>query len=214
MKIIIIGGSETSIRLAKLLSDIEEITIIEKDEEKAKELSNTTEALIIHGDGTDISVLQDAEIEKADVILPLTGDDKTNLMISVIAKSEGAKKIIPTVNRPDNEDLFPKIGIDTYISVVGAKVSSIKQSLYVYGNTRVIGQIEQGEVQIIEVPITKESHLNGKQPDLKKEVVYGVYREGHFISGKDKEPLQEGDIFLLFVKTKDIQSIIKQINES
>lgn len=214
MNLIIIGGSETSIRLANLLADIEKITIIEKDEQKAKEISNNVEAMVIHGDGTEISVLRDAGIEKADVILPLTGDDKTNLMISVIAKSEGAKKIIPTVNRPGNEDLFPKIGIDTYISVVGAIVSSIKQSLYVHGNTRVVGQIEQGEVQIIEVPITKESTLKGKEPSLKKGVVYGIYRNGRFISEKNKEKLQDGDILMFFVKTKDIQSVIKQINES
>ncbi|MEF8848190.1 MAG: NAD-binding protein [Candidatus Thermoplasmatota archaeon] len=211
MKIIIVGGGQTGLRLADILAEREDITIIEKDEDRAKEISNKTSALVIHGDGTEVSVLKDAGIEKADAVIPLTGDDKTNIMISVIAKSENAKKIIPTVNNPENEDLFPKLDIDLFTSVTGAKVSAIKSMLYVYGEARVIGQFSQGEVQIIEINVSKDSELIDKTLDLNRAVFYTIYRDGEFIEKPQDEQIKEEDDILLFVKTKELPSIIKKL---
>ena len=211
MKIIIVGGSETGVRLANLLAEQEEVVIIESDEEIAKNIANQTSALVIKGDGTDRSVLKDAGIDDADVIIPLTSDDKTNLMISVIAKSEKTKKIITIVNSTENESLFPKIGINSYISLVGAKVSAIKDLIYVYGDARVIGQTAGGEVQIIEVTVTSDNNLIDKKADIKRDVFQAVLREGKIIIPDDNTKLQEGDTLLLLVKTKDLNNVIKSV---
>jgi trk system potassium uptake protein TrkA len=102
MKIIIVGGGETGLATAKLFEKEAEITIIEKDEVSAKELTNKTNALIIHGDGTDISILKEAEVSKADALIVTTGDDTTNLMISQIGILEKVKKVVPLVGKPKN----------------------------------------------------------------------------------------------------------------
>lgn len=81
MKIIIIGGGETGLRVAKLYENEAEITIVEKDDILCKELTNKTNALILHGDGTDISILKEANIEsryfgileKVKKVIPLVG---------------------------------------------------------------------------------------------------------------------------------------------
>jgi trk system potassium uptake protein TrkA len=211
MKIIIVGGSETGVRLANLLAEQEDVTIIESDEEVAKSIANQTSALIIKGDGTDRSVLKDAGIDIADVVIPLTGDDKTNLMISVIAKSEKTNKIVPIVNSTENESLFPKIGINSYISLVGAKVSAVKDLIYVYGDARVIGQTGGGEVQIIEVSITSDSKLIDKKADIRRGVFQAIFREGKIILPDDNTKLQEGDTLLLLVKTKELNAVIESV---
>ena len=92
MKIIIVGGSATGLTLANLLGDEHDITIIERDEEIAKKIVNEISALVIQGDGTEMAVLNEAGLSETDAIIT-TIDDKTNLMICEIAKSEKIKKL-------------------------------------------------------------------------------------------------------------------------
>jgi trk system potassium uptake protein TrkA len=207
MKVIIIGGGETGITLANLLGEEHDVTIIEKEEELAKDLANKTSALIIKGDATDLSILKQAEIEKADAIVLATNDDKTNLMLCEIAKTEKVKKIISLVNIPKNEELFTKLGVNRLVSVVGTNVTGIRKMLYKYGEERIIAQLGGGETQIIEQTISKKSRLVGKSPKIKKATVAAVYRSGEIIIPTEKTSLKEGDVLIVAVKTKDLPDV-------
>lgn len=145
MKIIIVGGGETGTTLAKLFEKEAEVIIVEKEEILAKELAQKTNALIIHGDGTDISILKEAGIEKSDALVVTTGDDTVNLMISQIGKSEKVRKVIPLVRKPKNEELFAKLGVSTFVSAAGSNASAIKRILRTYGDARIIAQFGEGD---------------------------------------------------------------------
>jgi len=174
MKIIIVGGGTTGLILANLLGEEHEIVIVEKDEAISKEIAGKTQAMVVQGDGSDISLLQDAGLKEADALVATT-DDKTNLMISQIAKSEEVAKIITVVKDPKNEELFTKLGVHLLVSSVGTNVTAIKRLLYQVGDVRIIAQLGGGDVQIVELNVAETSHLIGKKPDLKKASIGAIY---------------------------------------
>lgn len=211
MKIIIVGGGETGTTLTKLLGKDAEVTIIEKEKEIANNLSSKADALVINGDGTDISILKEAEFSKADALVATTNDDKTNLMICQIAKSEKIKKIIPIVHAPKNEELFTKLGITSLVSVAGTNASGIKRMLQTFGDARIVTQLGGGDVQIIQQVISKNSMLIDKPAVIKNAVIATVYRKGDLIIPTVKTILKEGDVVLVAVKTKNMSSIAELI---
>jgi len=211
MKIIIIGGGENGLTLANLLGEKYEATIIESDEKRAKDIASKTSALVVQGEGTDLSLLKEAGVEEADAIIVATRDDKTNLMVCEIAKSEKIKKIISLVNVPKNEELFTKLGVNKIVSVIGTNVTAIKRMLYAYGDERIIAQLGQGEVQLIEETIAKGSRLIDRPAKIKNAVIATIYRSGEIIIPKEDTILKEGDVVLLAVKTMDLPGVSKII---
>jgi trk system potassium uptake protein len=211
MKMIIVGGGETGLTVAKLFEKEAEVTIVEKDEARAKELSGKTNDLIINGDGTDISILEEAGINKSDAMVVATGDDTVNLMISQIGKSEKVHKVIPIVRKPKNEELFAKLGVSSFVSAAGSNASEIKKILRTYGEARIIAQFGEGDVQIVQQVISKKSKIIKGKVELKNAVIATVYRSGKIIIPTAKTRLKEGDVLLVAVKTKDLHSVLETI---
>jgi len=209
MKIIIVGGGETGLATAKLFEKEAEITIVEKDEVLAKELTNKTNALIINGDGTDISILKEAEINKADALIVTTADDTTNLMISQIGILEKVKKVVPLVRKPKNEELFSKLGVNTYVSVAGSNATDIKRILRTYGDAQTIAQM--GDMQIIRQVISEKSNLINQKTKIKDAVIATIYRDGNIIIPTAGTKLKESDVLLVAVKTKDLSKVLTAI---
>jgi trk system potassium uptake protein len=211
MKIIIVGGGETGLTLAKLFEKEGEVTIVEKDEILAKELSNKTNALVIHGDGTDISILREAEVQKADALVITTGDDTVNLMISQIGISEKVRRVVPLVRKPKNEELFSKLGVSTFVAVAGSNAREIKQILRTYGDAKIIAQFGEGEVQIIQQAVTKKSKLIKQKAEIKNAVIATIYRSGKIIIPTPITRLKEGDVLLVAVRTSDLSKVLEDI---
>lgn len=211
MKIIIIGGGTTGLTLANLLGEEHDVTIVEGDEELAKEIADKTHALVVQGDGGDISVLKEANLAEADAIIS-TADDKTNLMVCQIAKSEEIKRIVTLVNDPKNEELFTKLGISHLVSAVGTNVTAIKRMLYQVGDARIIAQLGQGEVQIVELIISEESPLIGKPMEIKNASIAAIYRSGELLIPKKDSFFEKGDLLVVVTKTKNLPDITNLIS--
>lgn len=207
MKIIIVGGGETGQTLANVLAGDHDVTVIEKEEPVAKALANKTSALVVRGDGVDVSVLKEAGIESADAVIAVTADDKTNMMVCQIAKNENIRKIISLVNTPKDEELFTKLGITSLVSSVGTNVLAVKKALYEYGDERIIAQLGGGDVQIIEQTVAKGSTLIGKKASIKNAVIATIYRAGELIIPNQKTVLKEGDVLIVVVKTRHLASV-------
>ncbi|MBU1017625.1 NAD-binding protein [Patescibacteria group bacterium] len=203
MKIIIVGGGATGLTLANLLGEDHEVTIVEKDTEIAKDIAAKTQALVILGDGSDVSTLNEASIGTADAMVT-TADDKTNLMICEIAKSESVKKIISLVREPKNEELFAKLGITSLVSAVGTNVTAMKRLLYQVGDVRIIAQLGEGAMQIVEIVVSEDSPLVGKPAELKKATLAAIYRGGELVIPQKGMLFEAGDLLLIVAKTKDL----------
>ena len=211
MKIIIVGAGEIGRILANMFtSEKNEVILVESDEEQAKKVAGQTECLVIKGDASDIKILNDAGASDADAIVIVTGDDKTNLMVSEIAKSLNIKRIITKVNFSKNEELFKKLDITAVIPEVGMMVTAIRRLLMrVPGH--IIAEIGDGEVEVIEFKIAEKSHLVGKEAVIKGAVIGTIYRNGELIIPTPKTKLKAGDVILVSTTVEDLPEISKLI---
>lgn len=127
-RVIIVGGGETGSALASVLNKTKmNVKIIDKDARKCAALAEKLEkVIVIHGDGTDKDLLQEENIKDADFMLALTGDEENNVLMSLLAKTLGAKKTITRINKLSYISLVSAIGIDT---VVSSRLSAIRAIL-------------------------------------------------------------------------------------
>lgn len=116
--VMILGGSGVGVRTAKLLCKLKlNVKIIERNKEKAFLLvDELPKALVVSGDGRDIELLQEENMEDMDAFLALSGRSETNIMTCLVAKSKGVKKTIALVENIDYFKLSQSIGIDTLIN--------------------------------------------------------------------------------------------------
>jgi len=114
----ILGGSGIGVRTAKLLCNKKiNIKLIESNKEKAFLLADELpNALVVSGDGRDVELLEEENVEDMDAFLSLTGSSETNIMSCLVAKSKGVKKTIALVENIDYFKLSQNIGIDTLIN--------------------------------------------------------------------------------------------------
>ena len=214
MKIIIVGGGNVGKNLAQILSrQKHDITLVESNDEFAKEIASSTDVLVIKGDGTNIEILEDAQIKKADAIVAATQDDKTNLMICEIAKSIPVPRVIGRVNSPGNEELFVKLGINSIIPVTQMAVTAISNTLRGAGE-RVIAEISDGKVQIMEFVIQQGSKLDGFEGNqINGSIIGSIYRDGTVIIADKNAKLEGGDVISVIVKSEKIPILLKKIKE-
>jgi trk system potassium uptake protein len=210
MKVLIVGGGTTGLTLANLIGEEDDVTILEQDEERAIAIANETHALVVHGDGTDTSLLQESGLNETDVCI-VTADDKNNLMACQIAKNAKVKNVIALVREPKNEELFTQLGVSNIVSAVGTNVTAIKRLMRQKGEARIIAQLGEGDMQIVEMRVVKESPLVNKPAEIKNTTISAIYRDGELTLPNESTILQEGDVLLLVAKTKDLPTVINKI---
>lgn len=211
MYVIIVGCGETGSTLAKhLSSEGHEVVIVEKDDERAKTLAETLDALVIHGDASNTDVLKDAGIERADAVAILTRDDNTNLTVCQIVKKFNVKRIVARVNDPSKQDLYIGLEITAAISPIAAIVSYFKNAI-THGRGRSVISIEKGKAEILELRLTN-SALNGrkiKDINMPSGAIIGlISREGNISIGSPEFILRTGDLLTIISKTEDVKSVI------
>ena len=114
MRSIIIGGGKVGYNLLKTLKERGyDVALVEKNEDVCKRIADDINTDVICGDGTDIDVLKDAGIQRADIIAAVTGDDEENLVVCRIAKKGfNISKSIARINNPKNIAVFKALGVD------------------------------------------------------------------------------------------------------
>jgi len=127
-RVIIVGGGQTGTALATALDRTKiNAKIIEKDSERCTALAEKLErVIVINGDGTDKNLLEEENIRDADFIVAITGDEESNVLISLLGKGLGAKKNITRIDKLSYIPLVSAIGIDT---VVSSRLSAIRAIL-------------------------------------------------------------------------------------
>ncbi len=115
--IMILGGSRIGRKTADLLEKQHYIKLFEKDRQRSYQLSNLlSNTLVIHGDGTDMELLQQEGLAKMDAFIAVTGNSETNILSCLIAKQMGVKRTIAEVENMDYIKLAENIGVDTIIN--------------------------------------------------------------------------------------------------
>ncbi len=199
MYVVIAGGGATGLILAKRLEKKNiDVTIIEKDVERCDELLMRTRAHVIRGDATDPEVLEEAEIERADYLVCITGDDKTNILIGLIGRHIGIENIIVRVEHPTYEKIAREMGFKHLINPAETGATMIEA---VIRGIRVIEmfRIEDDSVDMEEVVIDRGSKFKDKPlrfiMEKSKDSVYPIMiiHNGEIIIPDPNYRLKEGD---------------------
>lgn len=115
--IIIVGGSRIAKRTALELEKQFNVKLFETDREKCNKLTDIlNNTLVINGDGTNLSLLKEEDIESTDAFISLTGNSETNILACLLAKKFGVKKSVAEVENIDYIDLASNLGIGTLVN--------------------------------------------------------------------------------------------------
>lgn len=197
----LIGGGKIGLMLAKNLEELKIKTkIIEKNVQRceylAQELSNT---LIINGDGTNLSLLNEEEINDCDVVVSVTNNDEKNLLCSLLSKQLGVKRVISRVSKNLNIPLFEKVGIDVAVSPNNAALNEVKNDLY-ETNVDILATVEQGQGEVLEITVP-ETFDDRKIKDLNmpaKAIVGTIKRRNRVIIPKGDTMVMKKDNLIIF----------------
>lgn len=210
MHVVIVGGGNIGTKLAELfIKERHDVVTIEKDEKIAGRLGEKLDAIVLKGDASDRKILKDADLDHANALLVVTGDDKTNLMICEVAKSFKVLKIVARINDSSNEPIFMKLGITANINTTMPAILAFRKSLEDPGK-HLIKLIAGEKAAVFDRIVSKSSKIvNKKMDEIKNLNVVGIYRNGDFLKPKSNVRIQEDDVLTICVPIEDIKKIDK-----
>jgi len=213
MYIVIVGGGKIGYQLAKMLSSSKhEVALVEKQPaicaEIAEELNNV---LIIEGDGSESSYLEDAGIKKADVLVAATGDDEDNIVICQLAKEYfHVPRTVARVNDPKNEPIFDELGVDIPINstAIIARIIEEETSLDDFIN---LMTVQKGKLAIVRVDLMEDSPVTNKKIGKIKlpsnSVIVSIIRGKEVLIPNGETQLQEGDDVIAVTTIENEQAL-------
>ena len=157
MKIVVVGGGRIVYFLSRsFLSKGHTVSIVNHDAEECRWLARQLNATVIHGDGSFPRILDDAGIDDADAVLAITPRDEDNLIICQIAEKRfGVPRTVAVVSDPDNEEVFPQLGVKNVVSITRILSTLIEEQTGVEEITSLLA-LGEGRVNITELEITGE----------------------------------------------------------
>ncbi|MCC4114556.1 Trk system potassium transporter TrkA [Aromatoleum toluclasticum] len=150
-RIIIAGGGNIGLRLARGIEDDHNVKVIELDRRRADVLaSQLHRALVLRGDSTDEKLLENEGIDEADMFLALTNDDEDNIMSASLAKRMGAHRTLALINRRSYVDLVQGGPIDIAISPAQTSIGSLLQHVR-QGDVVAVHSLRRGAAEALEI---------------------------------------------------------------
>ena len=220
-RIVIIGGGNVGLAVAKALetrSDRVRCKVIERDRAQAEWAADALErTIVLNGDGMSADILEEANIDRADAVLAVTDDDKTNILVSVRAKQAGCPMAIALVNDPTLVPLMAPLDIDAYINPRATTVSSILRHIR-HGKVRAIYSVGDAEAEVIEAVVLGTSPIAGRlvrEIEFPEGVLVGAIQKGERVMkplGDTK--IETGDVIALFALSKDVAEVERLLQVS
>jgi len=215
-RIVVVGGGNIGLTVAKSLEQSNtrvHAKVIERSRHHAETAAEALErTIVLHGDGMESNILNEAGIMQADAILSVTDDDKTNMLTAVRAKASGCPFAIALINDPTLLPMLDPLGIDAYINPRATTVSSILRHIR-HGRVRGVYSIGDAEAEVIEAEVLSTSTIAGsaiRDIDFPEGVLIGgVQKAGEFVKPTGSLRIDAGDIIVLFSLADDVAEVEK-----
>ena len=206
MYVLIVGAGKVGWNLAReLINKQHEITVIEASPNRYATVEEELEHAVHLGDGSELWVLERAGIERADLVIAVTGDDEDNMLICQVAREKyGVENVIARCNNPRNLQHFELLGVKPAISATDLILRLIEHEVPQYGLLRLL-DLPREHLEIIELEVAAGSPAAGRTvvelglPD--GSLVISILRErGGFVPVANSE-VKAGDEVLLVLDT-------------
>ena len=216
MKVVIAGGGNVGVFIAEDLAKAgHEIVIVEVDADRVAEAAPTCSAGIswVTADACEVSEFSRANVEAADVVAAVTGDDEDNLVISLLAKQEFAvPRVVARVNNPKNEWMFNEMwGVDVSVSTPHLLSALVEEAVSVGTLVRLLS-FEGGKARLCEATLADDSPANDKEiVNLglpRSATVVAVLRDSHVIVPRGDTVLRAGDEVLVLTTPEAEEDVI------
>jgi len=204
MYVIIAGAGKVGWNLAReLLAKDHEVTLIEEDRRRYLVVEQELEHAVQYGDATELWVLERAGIQRADLVIAVTGDDEDNMLICQVAKEKYlCRRIVARVNNPRNLQHFKLLGIQPAVSATDLILRLIEHEVPQYGLVQLLA-LEEERLEIIELEVADEAPAAGRRveeielPD--GALIISVLRDGGGFVPKADTVIEAGDEVLLIL---------------
>jgi len=196
--VMILGGSKVGYKTARdLCRNKFNVKLIEKNKEKAFDLADELpSALIINGDGRNVELLEEENLEAMDAFVAVTGNSETNIMSCLVAKSKNVKKTIALVENMDYFQLSHSIGIDTLLNKKLLAANNIFRHIR-KGEIVAMTRLNNLNAEILEFIVKPTSQVNGqiiREIEFPREAtIGGVIRDNEGIIALGGFKITEGD---------------------
>ena len=213
MRVAIAGAGAVGRSIALELVESEHQVMLIERELANIDPSAVEDAEWVHADACELASLEEAGIEGCDVVIAATGDEKVNLVVSLLAKTEfGVRRVVARVNDPRNEWLFGENwGVDVAVSTPRLLAALVEEAVAVGDLVRLL-TLRQGQANLMEVTLPDPTPLSGRPvrslelpPDSALVV---ILRGGRVIVPQPDDALEAGDE-LLFVATAAVEGEIR-----
>src|SRR3954464_9198006 len=206
MYVVIVGAGKVGWNLAReLIQKRHEVTLVESDLQRYGVVEEELEHSVQYGDGSELWVLERAGIERADLVIAVTGDDEDNILISQVAREKyGVERIVARCNNPRNPQHFELLGIKPAVSATDLILRLIEHEVPKYGLVHLL-DLPQERLEIIEIEIQERSFADGKEvralglPD--GSLVIAILRDGTGFVPLADSVVEAGDELLLVLDT-------------
>jgi trk system potassium uptake protein TrkA len=213
VKVAIAGAGAVGRSIAReLLDKSHDVLLIDKDPRKVVE-DRVPQARWLLGDACEVANLEQASLEQYDVVVGATGDDKVNLVVSLLAKSEfSVRRVVARINHPANEWLYTEAwGVDVAVSTPRVLAALVEEAVEVGDLVRLFS-FRGGQASLLEVTLSESAPCAGGQvSDLtlpQDAALTAIVRGARVITPRPEEPLEAGDE-LVFVALPESEGAIR-----
>ncbi len=214
-RVVIAGGGNIGFRLAQTLEQTNQVSIIERDPDRAREISEKlSRSIVLCGDAADEDLLLEENIDNADVFCALTNAEEANILSAMLAKRLGANKVMALINRPAYAELVEAGTIDIAISpqqiTIGALLTHVRR-----GDVARVYSLRTGAAEAIEAVAhgdPKTSKVVGRSVDEIKlppgATIGAIVREDEVLMAHHDTVIEEDDHVILFMtERKQIKKV-------
>lgn len=216
MNVVIIGAGRVGLNLASfLIEDGNDITIIENDEQVCNRIALKLDAMVICGDGTDIDILKEANVENSDVFVAITRKDEVNLLACMLVKDFNHPKVIARVSNPKHLEAFKRVGVDSVINPE-LIVANYLERLIIRPMVTDLTILGKGDAELLDFKLESGDYVGKKIGDISPSddfTIVAVYENGDIIFPKPDYVLKEGVKISIIVKTKYAKDVLKKFTK-
>jgi trk system potassium uptake protein TrkA len=215
MYVIIMGAGRVGLNLASALIKAGfDVTLLEKDPKLCSNAASELDALVICGNGTDIKILEEANVADADAFVAGTGNDEANLLACILVKDYKPKKIIARISDPSHADAFKKVGIDATVSPE-LSAAAYLEKLIIRPKIADMVILGKGNAELIDIPVENKKVIGKKINELsptKNYVICAIYKSPDYeiLMPESDLILEKDDRISILIKTQFIKDVVKK----